>query len=192
MKETLHKLLNLAAEATGIRALPDILKHPGGVDTETLKLRGRYQTQPHTCGAVAGIMILDYLKPGCDAEAFFRSANPTPAKGTSVAKLIRSLRKHGVSVSHRTGMVFADFVDAIDRQRPIAVVVNTDDADAAHWVVCYGYGKKPNRVFIAGTGLPLVSRKEYPWLEFRKYHWAFVGEGLVCGKQKPRAKARPV
>lgn len=188
MKETLHKLLNLAAEATGIRALPDPLKHPGGADTETLKLRGRYQTQPYTCGAVAGIMILDYLRPGCDAEAFFRSANPTPENGTSVSKLIKALRKHGVSVSHRTGMKFADFVAAIDRQHPVIVVVNTRDPDAAHWVVCYGYGKKPNRVFIAGNGLPLISRKEYPWPEFRRYHWAFVGEGLVCSK--PRAKAR--
>ncbi len=191
MKETLHKLLNLAAEATGIRSVPDLLKHPGA-DTETLKLKGRYQTQPHTCGAIAGLMILNYLRPGCDAEAFFRSANPTPEKGTSVAKLIKALRRHGVSVSHRTGMVFADFVDAIDRQHPIAVVVNTCDPDAAHWVVCYGYGKKPNRVFIAGTGLPLVSRKEYSWHEFRKYHWAYAGEALVCRKRKPRAKARPV
>ena len=190
MKEKLKVLLNWAAEATGIRSVPDPLKHPGGAYTETLKLRGRYQTQPHTCGAVAGLVILDYLRPGCDAETFFRCANPTPEKGTSVSKLVKALRKHGVSVSHRTGMTFADFAAEIGKLHPVAVVVNTDDPDASHWVVVYGYGRRPNRVFIAGNGLPLISRKEYPWSEFRRYHWAYAGEGLVCGRRKRRRRLK--
>ena len=188
MNETLEYLLNLAADCTGLRSLPDVLAHPRGDNEVTLDIGGRYQTQPHTCGAVAGFMVLHYFKPRVSADSFFRSVNPNEEVGTSECKLVRSLRRHGLRVQVRRDMTFADFAAAIDGGRPVLVTVKTRDPETQHWVVCYGYGVKPNRVFLAGTGLPLVSKKEYRWCEFRR-KWACKGEGLVCGRRKIKSPA---
>lgn len=190
MKETFEHLLNLAADITGVRSLPDVLSHPS--DDVTLGLRGLYQTQPHTCGAVAGLMVLHYFKPRTGSDAFFQSVNPTEADGTSTCKLVRALRRHGLRVQVRLDMTFADFVAAIDQDRPVLVTVKTRERKTQHWVVVYGYGRRPQRLFLAGTGLPLVSQKQYGWAEFRR-KWADKGAGLVCGRRspKPKAKAKP-
>lgn len=181
MNETLEHLLNLAADITGVRSLPDTLSHP--CDAVTLGINGRYQTQAHTCGAVAGFMVLRYFKPRVSADSFFRSVNPTEADGTSTGKLVRALRRHGLRVQVRLDMTFADFAAAIDDGRPVLVTVKTRVPETQHWVVCYGYGIRPQRLFLAGTGLPLVSRKEHLWADFRR-KWAGKGEGLVCGRRK--------
>lgn len=189
MNRTLEILLNLAADCTGVRSLPDVLTHPCGA--VTLGLGGRCQTQPHTCGAVAGLTVLRHFKPGISADSFFRSVNPTEEDGAGEGKLVRALRSYGLRVQVRRAMAFADIAAAIDLNRPVLVAVKTSDPSVDHWVAVYGYGVRPNRVFLAGTGLPLVSRKEYGWGEFRRM-WSGSGEGLVCGRRgSKRAKAAP-
>lgn len=188
MNKTLEYILNLAADYTGVRSLPDLILRPRDDDAVTLGIGGRYQTQPHTCGAVAGLMVLHHFKPRVSADSFFRSVNPNEEVGTSECKLVRSLRRHGLRVQVRRDMTFADFVAAINGGRPVLVTVKTRDPETQHWVVCYGYGRRPNRLFLAGTGLPLVSRKEHLWADFRR-KWANKGEGLVCGMRKIKSPA---
>ncbi len=187
----LNVIRDTVAEVTGIRAVPDILKHPRGANVETLKIPAYCQTQSFSCGFVAGLMVLRYFRPGACAEAFFASVNADPETGTSAGMLTRALRKHGVSVSVRADLTFAAIVAAIDRGRPLALIVNTSSPDYSHWVVAYGYGRRPSRVYVAGNGLPLLARKVYTWREFRGYHWRTPGQGLVCYRGKPR-KREPV
>jgi hypothetical protein len=75
--------------------------------------------------------------------------------------------------------------------QPLALIVNTSCPDYSHWVVAYGYGRRPSRVYVAGNGLPLLARKVYCWREFRAHHWRTPGQGLVCYRGKPR-KREPV
>ena len=66
--------------------------------------------------------------------------------------------------------------------KPILVAIAEGalfDEDAAHWVVIYGVGTKPNRVFISGKTRPGFSRQQMTWREFRSI-WYPQGHGLVC------------
>ena len=176
--------LNWLADATKIRVLPDRLPHPKGSNVETLKIPGYYQSQGHTCGFVAGLMILHFFRPGYPAEKFYERIRAHERWGTSRRRLMDCLRLCGLRVTWRTDLDFNGIVDAIDTGRPIAVVVHTGNADVKHWVVLYGYGRKPNRIFVAASGVPFLSRKEYPWGFFRQHYWATPGSGLVCAGPK--------
>ncbi len=179
MKSMMH-VWNSTMGALGVRHIPDILYHPGGPDVETIKLRACLQTQTYTCGSIAALMVARHFNPRLKVDSIFRKANADPDLGISTAKMAGVLRSCGVRVGERQSLEFRDIVDAIDRGRPILTVVNTDNPDAGHWVVIYGYGKKPNRVFLAANGTPLLGRYEYPWGFFRQHHWRYQGFGLIC------------
>ncbi len=189
MTETLTAFRDWVADVTKLRSLPDVLSHPGGPNVETLKIPAYCQTQSFSCGFVAGLMVLRYFSPDACAEAFYASVNADPETGTSAGMLTRALRRHGVSVSVRADLTFAAIAAAIDRGRPVALIINTSCPDYSHWVLVYGYGRWPSRVYVAGNGLPLVSRKVYDWREFRAHQWRTQGEGLVCWKRKQKRTA---
>jgi len=186
VKRLINHVVNWMADATGMRVLPDRLPHPKDINIETLKLPGYFQSQGHTCGFVAGLMILHYFRPDVPAEKFYERIRPHYRWGVSRRRLMDCLRVHGLRVNWQTDLDFSGIVAAIDECRPIALVVRTRDEDADHWVVIYGYGKRPNRVFVAANGLPLLSRKEYPWGFFKQRYLQKAGFGLVCAG--PKAK----
>jgi hypothetical protein len=194
VKQLIAQTMNWLADATKIRVLPDRLPHPKDSNVETLKLPGYVQSQSYTCGFVAGLMILHYFRPDFPAEKFYERIRPHERKGVSRRRLMDCLRWHELRVIWRTDLDFSGIVDAIDEGRPIAVVVRARDRDADHWVVIYGYGRKPNRAFVAANGIPLLSRKQYPWGFFKQHYWEMPGFGLVCagaGKtHKQRARRR--
>lgn len=180
MKQVIHKTVDWLADATKIRVLPDRLRHPRDSNVETLKLKGYYQTQGHTCGFVAGLMILRYFRPDFRAEKFYDCTRPHKRWGVSRQRFQDCLRLHKVRATWRRDLDFNAVVAAIDSQRPIAVVVHTSTTGVKHWVVVYGYRRSPNTVFVAANGLPFLSHKEYPWGFFRREYWAMPGSGLVC------------
>jgi hypothetical protein len=99
--------------------------------------------------------------------------------------LVRALRASGIGVSCRTKMPFADICEAIDSGYPIISLTKTPRSDEVHWVVIYGYGKKPDRVFIAGDDKlnfigTWLGRKEVRWVDFRRSVWGEAGFGLIC------------
>lgn len=181
--KTLQGTWNIAMETMGVRHLPDVLYHPREPHVETLRIPACCQTQTHTCGPVAALMVVRYFSPEFPAKRVFTKANADPNTGTSVARLARVLRESGVRVGERTDLTFKGIVDAIDRGRPIITVVNTNHPDISHWVVLYGYGLRPNRVYLAANGLPVIGQREYPWGIFRTHHWTDVGFGLVCSRK---------
>ncbi|MEN9573386.1 MAG: hypothetical protein RL514_1241 [Verrucomicrobiota bacterium] len=134
---------------------------------------------------VAGIMVLKHFKPSVSFTTFYARVSPHPENGTATRRLVRALRQSGLRVSERHDLTFADLCAAIDAGRPTLVGVHNAGAGDSHWVVVYGYGRKPNRVFLATNGLPLVSNV-VPLRQFA-HRWSPPGNGLVCAKAKRSA-----
>ena len=179
----LQKVCDVLADATGIRIVPDLLVHTRNEMEVTLAVPGYCQTQSYTCGFSAGLTVLHTFQPQLSAEHFFRLVAPDEQTGTSTTRLVKALRKCRVGVSWRRNLDWTRIRGLIDKGYPIITTVTTGDPTVHHWVVVYGYGLSPNRVFIAGNGLPLFARKKYPWSEFRKNMWGEKGFGLACWGQ---------
>ena len=171
--------VNWMADQTRIRVIGDSLPHPTGPSVQTLRIPGYVQSQPHTCGYVAGLMILHYFRPDYPAERFYQRIRPHQRWGVSRSRLRDTLRLCGVRSTWHRDLDFQQITETIDQDQPIALLVNKTEY-CKHWVVAYGYGRRPNRLFVAGNGLPLLSRKQYPYGVFRTHFWVDPGSGLVC------------
>lgn len=155
----------------------DPLVHPETDDVVTLDVPGYRQVQRFTCGYVAGMMVLHTFKPRASEDRFYERCAPDPDEGVPVARLARALRDSGIKVGLRSSFAFDDIRRAIDSGRPVILTVG---AGGEHWVVVYGYGEAPRRVFIAGNGLPHLSKgKQMTWEAFVRKHGGEDG-GLVC------------
>ena len=185
-KDNALKWLDRLADKTGIRIIPDRLPHPGGDDVTTLDVPGYRQIDSFSCGAAAALMAVRTFRPGFPAGDFHELANPV--NGIQIEPLVRFLGKAGIGVEERYDLDFADIAEKIEAGFPVVTLVNLK-ADLQHWVVIYGVGRKPNRVFVGGMNLPIIGRKEYTWREFTRM-WR-KGFGLVCwGKPESRGRRR--
>ena len=163
------------------------LRRASGPDEVTLDLPGYVQLDSYGCGAVAGVMALKHFKPRASFTAFYARVSPLPENGTATYRLIRALRQSGLRVSERHDLSFADLCAAIDAGSPVIVVVHNPGAEDTHWVVVYGYGLKPKRVFLATNGFPVVTNV-VPLSRFARI-WSPHGNGLICAKSKHRRGA---
>jgi hypothetical protein len=182
--ESAKRALDRFAKTTGLRLVPDPLMHLAGEDVCILDIAGYRQLESYTCGYAAGAMILHTFRPGASLETFFEQCNPDYEHGLDAKPLIRCLRANGIGVSQRHNLDFDKIASTIDQGYPIITLTKTLRSDEEHWVVIYGYGRHPNRVFIAGEGIPLINNltgeKEIPWSAFSRSKWAQRGFGLVC------------
>lgn len=179
LRETFDRARDGFAAKTGICVVRDRLKHPGGPGVVTLAVPGYRQVESYTCGFVAGLMVLHTFHPRASINAFFHRVRPTPLHGASTRKVADALRKSGIGVSIRKKLGFHEIRREIDAGFPILTCVKTEDEDVEHWVVIYGYGLKPNRLFLAGSGLPFFDGRERLWEDYLKT--AGSGRvGLVC------------
>jgi hypothetical protein len=149
-------------------------------DADTLlEVPGYTQTQTYTCGFVAGLMVLHTFKPKASINSFWKRLRPRESDGVSNTGLIKALRQSGIGVRVVKDINFGKFAGAINEGFPVITLVKTKETDSAHWVVVYGVGESPNRVFVAGNGLPFLSKRVVRWNTFRHQ---LSGEklGLVC------------
>jgi hypothetical protein len=116
-------------------------------------------------------------------ERIYAAVNPTQGHGAGTARVTRALRSLGVRVSWRKNLSFDDICDAIDAGSPVLVCIQTNDAETDHWVVAYGYGRRPDLLFIAGRGIHFLARNRMRRRKFRRL-WCPRGEGLVCAKAR--------
>ena len=150
---------------------PDVVVRP---------LAGYYQVREYTCGFASTLMVL---------HAFHRRAHPqdvyqrlgTDHTGTRQTAIVRTLRHHGVGVNLRYDLGLDDLCQAIDdRKLVIAYHHNLE-----HWVVVYGYGRNPERIFVAdpywGT------RSEHLWTHYGE---KLNGFGMICSPRAGTRKAR--
>lgn len=176
------------SDLTGYAATRVPLARARGPHEFTLDLPGYCQIDTYSCGVVAGVMALKHFKPDASFSAFYARCDPHPEWGTSTARLTRGLRRSGVRVREHTDLTFAGLRAALDAGSPVLVTVQNPGSEDAHWVVVYGYGLKPNRVFLATNGFPLVSANEFTLRQFARL-WSPHGNGLVCAAPKRPARS---
>ena len=183
--DLLGKVCDAFAERTGIVLVRDRLpRGSGAADEIVLDIPGYRQVDTFSCGAIAGLMVLHHFKPRASIDRFYRLADPHGRWGTSTRKVTTALRRHGISVGIRESLEFEDLWDALAAGRPIIACVSSRWSDDNHWLVIYGVGKRPRRVFVAGVGIPhWPAGKVLPWGEFRRM-WAPEGNGLVCWERR--------
>ena len=160
------------------------LRRASGPNEVTLDLPGYCQLDSYCCGVVAGVMALKLFQPRASFTAFHERVQPHPENGTSTTQLVRALRQSGLRVTDRADLTFAGLCATIDAGSPVIVVVQNPGVDAAHWVVVYGYGRKPNRVFLATNGYPFLAKNVVPLRRFARL-WSPHGNGLICAAPKP-------
>lgn len=176
----LDAMLNKFAELTGIVVFPDWLPGPNGDDATVLAVPGYAQVQDYTCGFVAGLMVLHTYNPRADVDLFYKRVDPHEQWGSSTVKVANALRKSGIGVGKRKSLTFKTVAATIEAGYPIITSVLTDDPEVNHWVVIYGVGHKPKRIFLAANGSPFLSKKIYEWRTFKNKYWYPNGFGLVC------------
>lgn len=180
LKQLFTKTLDALSDWTGCVATRVPLRRASGPDEVTLDLPGYAQLDSYGCGAVAGFMALKHFKPRASFTAFYARVSPHPENGTATYRLIRALRQSGLRVSERHDLTFADLCTAMDAGRPVLVALHNPGAADAHWVVVYGHGLKPRRVFLATNGLPWGSNV-VPLRRFARL-WSPPGHGLLCAR----------
>jgi hypothetical protein len=139
---------------------------------------------------VAAAMVATFLRPRLAFESIYAAVDPCKEIGAGTVRVTRALRALGLSVARRTRLTFDDLCEAIDAGCPVLVCVTTSDPCTHHWVVLYGYGRRPNLVFVAGQNWLAIGRDRVAWPDFRR-QWTPPGEGLVCSKATPRKAVRP-
>jgi hypothetical protein len=176
--------LDWLSARTGIVLVDDWLRHPVDPNVLTLRVPGYRQTNTFACGFAAAATVVRYYYPRRSLNRLHELVEPDPESGTSTARLKAALRASRVAVREHDDLKWRDIYRAINQGWPVIVTVATRRADTLHWCVIYGVGRKPNRVFIAGQGLPWFGGKAHRYHEFRLGLWHPVGNGLICRRAK--------
>jgi len=189
LKAHLGRLLDALSDLTGYAAVRVPLQKASRPGEVTLDFTGYRQVNTYGCGAIASAMVVKFLRPSVSFERIRAAVDPTQKSGAGTMRVIRALRSLGIGVNRHTKLTFADICTAIDAGSPVLTCVTTSDPYTNHWVVLYGYGRRPNLVFVAGRGLHFMPVQRMKWPDFRK-QWTPPGEGVVCWKAKARKTAR--
>jgi ABC-type bacteriocin/lantibiotic exporter with double-glycine peptidase domain len=190
LKKQAGRIADAVSDLTGYAAVRVPLQKASRPGEVTLDFTGYRQVNTYACGAVAAAMIVKYLRPPVSFERIHAAVAPCPEIGAGTLRVTRALRSLGIGVKRQTRLTFEDIGTALDDGRPVLVCVRTHEADTDHWVVLYGYGRRPKLVFVAGQGWPFLTKQRVKWPDFRQ-QWSPPGEGLVCWKAKARKTARP-
>ncbi len=184
-KLTVSKVIDAMVERIGYAAVPVRLQKAKRPREVTLDLVGYRQIDSFSCGGVAAAMAVKFLRPQMSFERIYAAVNPIQETGAGYVRVTRALRSLSVRVSWRKNLTFVTICDAIDAERPVLLCIETgrQKNDPDHWVVVYGYGRRPDLLFIAGIGIPFIARNRMLRREFRRL-WSLPGEGLVCSKGK--------
>jgi ABC-type bacteriocin/lantibiotic exporter with double-glycine peptidase domain len=89
-------------------------------------------------------MVLRFFERDLPAPELFRRLG-TGRDGTRQNSIVRELRRANVSANIRYDVDFERLRTAINRDKPIIGYLDDDE----HWLVIYGYGLDPARVFVA-------------------------------------------
>ena len=139
--------------------------------TTTLPLSGFRQARPYTCGFATGLMVLRYFGVDVPAMELYRRLG-TGQDGTRQNSILRELRAGGLRVNMRYDVDFSRICCEVDRNKLIVGYLH----DIEHWLVIYGYGREPERIFIADPR-PEERRCEHPWEAYSERLNSF---GIIC------------
>ncbi len=173
---------------TGYAAARIPLQRAKGQKEASLDLPGYIQLNSYCCGAVTAAMAVKYFRPQMSFGRIYATVNPSPECGAGRNSVARALRVCGLSVNCQHKLTFEQLCSAIDQSRPVLVAIHNPGAEADHWVVVYGYGRRPDRVFIACNGLPWFGSNRMARCEFERV-WTPRGNGIICWKKPGRFTA---
>ena len=153
-----------------------VAHEPEDPGVSTLELSGFRQARNYSCGYAAALMILRYFERDLRGRQLFEELG-TARDGTSQSAILRVLRAQGLSVNIRYDADFERIIRAIEGGKPcIAYLI-----DEEHWIVIYGYGRSPERVFVAD---PEPNKDMvYPW---ESYGPRLGGFAMVCSESRAR------
>ena len=175
-----RELWDESMEKTTLRVWPSPLTR-ADKNAITLNLPGYRQVCFYTCGFVAGLMVARAHDPELSIEKFYQLVNPTE-DGTSDEQIMEALEKVGVKAKRRLDLSFTNIGKSIMANHPIITSVDRGHL-GLHWVVIYGFGWDPLRIFVAGNEVPglgcLLRSHEMTWSDFKDV-WDPYGDGLVC------------
>lgn len=144
-----------------------------------LPVPGFRQVRGYTCGYACALMVLRYFDPTVDGQALYRRLG-TGRDGTRQTAIIRELRAAGVAANARYDVDFSRLRTAIDRGK----LVIAYHFKLEHWIVLYGYGLGPARVFVAD---PRPQEPcEHAWTDYRTH---LRGFGIICSVREARDPA---
>jgi ABC-type bacteriocin/lantibiotic exporter with double-glycine peptidase domain len=146
-------------------------------------IRAYFQVRNFTCGFASTLTVLHAFHKRVDPrELYFRLG--TTGDGTSQSAIVRELRRENLGVNLRYDLGFAEIRRAIDAGKLIIAYHHRVE----HWVVLYGYGVEPERIFVAD---PVREwRREHRWEHYGPKLQSF---GIVCSpKRRRRPRATPI
>jgi ABC-type bacteriocin/lantibiotic exporter with double-glycine peptidase domain len=136
----------------------------------SLTLPGFYQTRSYSCGYACALMVARYFEADVIGQELFARLG-TGRDGTRQTAIVRELRAHGVRANVRYDVDFGRLRSSIDQGKLVIAYMH----DIDHWVVCYGYTRDPDRVYLAD---PRPGEScEHPWADAGRSLRRF---GIVC------------
>jgi ABC-type bacteriocin/lantibiotic exporter with double-glycine peptidase domain len=149
---------------------------------KTLTIPGYSQVRQYTCGYASALMVLHYFRRFVPGRTLYERLG-TNHTGTSQNAMVRELRRSGIAVNIRYDLNLDVLRRAIDRNKLVVGYHHRLE----HWVVLYGYGRDPDRVFVADPLRHL--RHEHLW---SCYGPKLDGFGIVCSARRSRRRTEPV
>lgn len=135
----------------------------------TLPVPGYRQARNYSCGFAATLMVLrHYDRTLCGAELF--SALGTARDGTGQSAIVRVLRSEGVRANLRYDMTFDRMASWISAGKVLIGYLE----DEEHWLVIYGFGRSPERVFVADPEPEKLCEQEWDSYGHRLGNFAIV------------------
>jgi len=148
-------------------------------NVRTRPIRAYAQVRGYTCGFASALTVLHSFQRNVPPRDLYKRLG-TNREGTGQTAIVRELRNAGVSANLRYDMNFAALRRSIDAGKLIIGYHHRVE----HWVVIYGYGLDPERVFVAD---PVIEwRSEHLW---ERYGPKLADFGIVCSPRKIRARA---
>lgn len=126
-------------------APPFALVHPeGDPQVVTLPVPGYKQARNYCCGFAVTLMVLKHFQRGLCGEALF-TALGTAQDGTGQSAIVRVLRAQGVRANLRYDMDFDRMASSLCAGKVLIGYLE----DEEHWLVVYGFGRSPQRIYVA-------------------------------------------
>lgn len=146
-----------------------------------LALPGYYQTRNYSCGYACALMVSRYFDADVIGQELFERLG-TGRDGTRQTAIVRELRAHGVRANVRYDVDFDRLRAIIDRGKLVIGYMH----DIDHWIVCYGYARAPDRVYLADPrpGEPCA----HPWAQAARRLRRF---GIVCSAAEATPAVAP-
>ncbi|MBL8025690.1 MAG: hypothetical protein JNL74_04730 [Fibrobacteres bacterium] len=170
----IHGITNALAGITGKEVYRQTLPKPKGANEIILNLNGYSQVRAYTCGYVAALTVIEYLKgPKIGAARLFREMK-IDEDGCGTEEIRRVLRLHGVKTATRYDLTFNQVVRFISDGK----IIVASCGHGEHWINVVGVGLHPKKVFYTGN-VASPSAKRISWKAFKE-DGGCRGDNLIC------------